>query len=111
MAAIPLMVIAKIYLLDKTDFDIDTLYKQIAPVQKYIKPNCAIGFYDNTSDPTLLVELQYVAAPHIISNSLIPDTLLLIQFDNKPIKTFEHYRVIVQNQDNGRQVSLITKNN
>ncbi|MEO6631264.1 MAG: hypothetical protein ABIN13_06060 [Mucilaginibacter sp.] len=111
MVVIPLMVIAKIYLLDKIDFDIDTLGKQLAPVQKYIKPNCTVGFYDNTSDPTLIVELYYLAAPHVIINSLNPDTLLLIQFNSKPIKTFEHYRVITQNQDNGRQISLITKAN
>lgn len=109
LVAIPLMVIAKIYLLNKTDFDIDTLGKQLAPVQKYIQPNCAVGFYDNTSDPALFVELQYITAPRVISNSLTPDTLLLIQFNSKPIKTFDHYRVIAFSHDNGRQVSLITK--
>lgn len=111
LAAIPLMVIAKIYQLNKTDFDIDTLDKQLSPIRSYIKPNCRVGFYQNTDDPTLLVELQYVTAPRIISNSLSPDTLLLIQFTNKPVKTFDHYRVITQNQDNGREISLITKSN
>lgn len=111
LAAIPLLVIAKIYQLNKIDFDIDTLGKQIAPVQKYIKPNCAIGFYDNTSDPALFIELQYLAAPRVISNSLAPDTLLLIQFNSKPIRIFDQYRIITESQDNGRQVSLITKTN
>jgi len=111
MAAVPLMVIAKIYQLNKTDFDMDLLAKQLAPLQSHVKPNCSIGFYSNSNDPAFFVEMQYVMAPQVISNKTTPDTLLVIQFNNKPLKTFPKYRVIAQNQDNGRQVSLITKIN
>jgi|GEM_PF-2929292 len=111
MVAVPLMLIAKIYQLNKTDFDMDLLAKQLAPLQSRIKPNCPIGFYNNSNDPALFVEMQYVMAPQVISNKITPDTLLVIQFNNKPFKTFPDYRVIAQNQDNGRQISLITKTN
>ena len=111
MAAVPLMLIAKIYQLNKTDFDMDLLAKQLTPLQSHIKPNCSIGFYNNSNDPALFVEMQYVMAPQVISNKITPDTLLVIQFNNKPFKTFPDYRVIAQNQDNGRQISLITKTN
>ncbi|MCO5948748.1 hypothetical protein [Mucilaginibacter flavidus] len=111
MAAIPLMVIAKIYQLNKTDFDMDLLAKQLTPLQSHIKPNCTVGFYNNSNDPALFVEMQYVMAPQVISNKITPDTLLVIQFNNKPLNTFTNYRVIAHNQDNSRQISLITKNN
>ncbi|WP_295795013.1 hypothetical protein [Mucilaginibacter sp.] len=111
LVAIPLMVIAKIYQLNKTDFDMDLLAKQLTPLQSHIKPNCSIGFYNNSNDPALFVEMQYVMAPQVISNKITPDTLLVIQFNNKPLTTFSNYRVVAQSQDNGRQVSLITKTN
>ena len=66
------MVIFKIYQLNKTDFDLDILGKQLKAIKSYIKPNCTIGFYDNTSDPTLLVELQYEVAPTCYQQQLNP---------------------------------------
>ena len=104
-----LMVVFKLYQLNKTDFDIDVLTKQLAPLPKYIKPNSTIGFYINNNDPQLFMEIQYVMAPQIISNTVVPDTILLIQSKSGVVKPFEHYRTIIQNQDNGRIVSLITK--
>jgi hypothetical protein len=53
--------------------------------------------------------MQYIMAPQIISNKITPDTLLLIQFTDKKVAVFDHYRIIVQNQDKGKMVSLITK--
>jgi len=104
-----LMVILKLYQLNKIDFDIDILAKQLAPLPKYIKPNSTIGLYTNNSDPQLFMEVQYIMAPQIVSNTSVPDTILLIQNKAGLVKTFEHYRTIIQNQDNGRIVSLITK--
>lgn len=106
---IPLMIVFKIYQLKKTEFDIDVLSKQLRPLQIFIKPNTTIGFYTSTNDPVLFVEMQYIMAPQNIQNKITPDTLLLIQFPNEKIKAFDHYRTIIQNQQNGRIVSLITK--
>ncbi|WP_299582682.1 hypothetical protein [Mucilaginibacter sp.] len=105
------MIIFKIYQLNKIEFDIDILDKQLTPLQIYIKPNSAIGFYTNISNSVLFIEMQYIMAPLNIQNKITPDTLLLIQFPNEKIKTFDHYRTIIQNQQNGKIVSLITKLN
>lgn len=104
-----LMVIFKLYQLNKIDFDIDVLTKQLAPLPKYIRPNSTIGLYTDSNDPQLFMEIQYIMAPQIISGTPAADTILLIQGKAGLAKTFEHYRTIVQNQDNGRIVSLITK--
>ena len=111
LIAIPLMVILKIYWLNKTDFDIDVLDRQLKPLQTYIKPNSAIGYYTNINNSVLFMEMQYIMAPRNIQEKITPDTLLLIQFTNEKIKTFEHYRTIVQNHQDGRTVSLITRLN
>ena len=111
LIAIPLMVILKIYWLNKTEFDMDVLDKQLKPLRIYIKPNSAIGYYTNINNSVLFMEMQYLMAPLDIRNKITTDTLLLIQFPNEKIKTFEHYRTIIQNQQDGRIVSLITKLN
>jgi len=103
------MVVLKIYQLNKTDFDIDVLQRQLTPLQNYIKPNCVVGFYTNTNNSALFVEMQYIMAPQVISNKTTADTLLLIQFTGNKIKRFDGYRIIAQNGDHGKQVSLVTK--
>ena len=108
---IPLMVILKVYWLNKIDFDIDVLDKQLRPLQTYVKPKSAIGYYTNINNAELFMEMQYIMAPLNIQNKTTPDTLLLIQFSSEKIKTFEHYRTIIQNRQDGRIVSLITRIN
>ncbi len=111
LITIPLMVIIKINQLNKIDFDLDLLGRQLIPLQSYIKPNCPIGFYTNSKNSTLFVEMQYLMAPQAINDNITPDTLLLIQFNSQPTKKFDHYRIIAQNKDKEREVALITKTN
>lgn len=108
---IVLLVFFKVYNLNKTDYSVDILKKQLMPLQQYIRPGSKISFYADTEYNRLYIPTQYLLAPHIFSNNPQADSMILIQHKSKniPLLTIDHYQVIKQTVINQRAISLITK--
>lgn len=104
-----LMMSYKIWKINRIDFDLDVLDKQIQPIKKSIQPRTAVGIYMPDGDATFITQLQYVLAPVFTSEKITADSLIYIQRPGQPLKIMANYRMINQTDFKGITISLITK--
>ena len=109
LLAIVVILVSKIYYINRISFDIDTLDQQITPLKKYMRAETPIGYHVNTQYAGIYMAVQNVMAPRILYINLKPDTLIMIRDKTEKVKGIEDYQVIAENTLGERIVSLIKK--
>jgi hypothetical protein len=105
------LIAAKLFYINRISFDLDSLSGQLDPIKKCIKANTVVGYKGSKSEETLYGPVSYIMVPQIVVQNFEKDTLIMIQDKADSIATPPgNYRVLSQNVDGNRVVSLICKN-
>jgi hypothetical protein len=108
-AIVILVVTGRLYQLNKTNFDIDILGNQLAPIKKLLPSDASVGFYTNRPS-AMFIETEYIMAPLVLQNRLDCDTILTIRDTTIKTYDFRGYKAICTTKQGVLIVSLMIKN-
>jgi hypothetical protein len=107
--AIILMLGFKVYHINKIDFEIDLIKKQLKPIKDHIKPGSTVGFDVTTRYAASFMVMEYVMAPQVLVLNSSPDSVIIMQDKTDKLPDVKHYQIITQSIVGEKEILLILK--
>lgn len=104
-----ILIVSKYFYINKVQLDVDVLTKQLDPLKKSAQLYTRIGYKSSPRYESIYGPVTFVMVPYIVEQNSIPDTLIVIKDKGELINGLNNYRVISQNSEGERIVSLMCK--